>query len=76
MMNKSNCHVSSHFFTFSAFFEIRQTFQRSGFSAKWFRQSVMHRHAHGTCLNGYALFSSLFLCAMDIAILGNSKSKL
>ena len=34
------------------------------------------KHAYGTCLNGYAHFSSLFLCAINVAIVGNSKSKL
>ena len=34
------------------------------------------KHAYGTCLNGYAHFSSLFLCAINVAILGNSKNKL
>ena len=33
------------------------------------------KHAYGTCLNGYAHFSSLFLCAINVAIFGNSKSK-
>ena len=32
-------------------------------------------YAYGTCLNGYAHLSSLFLCAINVAILGNSKSK-
>ena len=34
------------------------------------------KHAYGTCLNGYAHFSSLFLGAINVAILGSSKSKL
>ena len=34
------------------------------------------KYAYGTCLNGYAHFSRLFLCAINVAILGNSKSKL
>ena len=34
------------------------------------------KHAYGTCLNGFAHFSSVFLCAINVAILGNSKSKL
>ena len=34
------------------------------------------KHAYGTCLNGYDHFSSLFLCAINVAIVGNSKSKL
>ena len=34
------------------------------------------KHAYGTCLNGYANFSSLFLYAINVAILGNSKSNL
>ena len=33
-------------------------------------------HAYGTYLNGYANFSSLFLCALNVAILGKLKSKL
>ena len=28
------------------------------------------KHAYGTCLNGYAHFSSLFLCAINVAIFG------
>ena len=32
-------------------------------------------HAYGTCLNGYAHFSSLFLCAINVAIWGKLKSK-
>ena len=34
------------------------------------------KHAYGTCLNGYAHLRSLFLCAINVAIFGNSKSKL
>ena len=34
------------------------------------------KQAYGTCLNGYAHLSSLFLCVINVAILGNSKSKL
>ena len=32
-------------------------------------------HAYGTCLYGYAHFSSLFLCAINVAIWGKLKSK-
>ena len=32
------------------------------------------KHAYGTCLNGYAHFSSLFLCAINVAFLAIRKA--
>ena len=32
------------------------------------------KHAYGTCLNGYANFSSLFLCAINVATLAIRKA--
>ena len=37
---------------------------------------MIGKHVYDTCLNGYAHFSSLFLCAINEAILRSSKSKL
>ena len=34
------------------------------------------KHAYGTCLNGYAHLAVFFVCAINVAIFGNSKRKL